>query len=195
MRKALVTLLGVALVCSLVFADEGKTEAKTEKKMSSKNKSEILNNVVKMDKDGNLTAVCGCGMEFTVTDPTLAIKNGDMTMYCHNQMCHDAAAKMSKEESDKMMKDWHKKYMTYKLADNTFMKDGKKMATCLCGKTLDVTKSTPHIRENGVNMYLCSDACASQLHGMSDADRLGAEKKVAMAAMTSSTPEAAPVSK
>jgi hypothetical protein len=188
MRKLLVVVLGLLFVCSLAFAADTPTDVKKDVKAEKvaaavTMTSEHLNNVTKMDAKGDRTALCVCGQEFQVTDKSPMILRGDETDYCHNQACHDMFLQASKEAQDKMIADfWANTFPFDKMATNKFMKDGKEVATCLCGKSVDVNDKTPHVTENGVTLYLCSDACTTALHGLSAKMRM--EKEMALAHTT-----------
>jgi YHS domain-containing protein len=182
MRNFAIALLGTLMICSLAFAEEGMKAAPTaEKAKAHKHEmgksQEILNNVVKMDAASKRSALCCCGYEFTVTDKAPTMDHEGTSFFMCGEGCKEMAMKASKEENAKTMKDWHKKYDANKLTDNSFLKESKTMATCLCGKTVEVNAKTPKIMENGVTLYLCSDACNTQLHEMSANDRMDAEKK------------------
>ena len=168
MRKFLVVVLSAVLVCGLALAkDEPAVKAVH---------SDHLNNVIIMDASGHRTALCLCGTEFPVVNTKLALHVDDETLYCCSEGCHAMAAKVPADEQKNMAADFFKtKFPNDKMASNMYMKDGKKMATCLCGKTVEVNDKTPKITENGVTLYLCSDACNTALHSMSEADRMKSE--------------------
>jgi YHS domain-containing protein len=183
--------MALCLTTAAIAAEYG-TQAAAPAKSSSRAKTssttnEVLNNVVKMDAQGSRTALCCCGAEVTVADDTPTLDRNGTHFYFCGQGCRDAAEKASKAESAKTMKSWRKKFSAYKLASNAYQKDGKELATCLCGKTVEVTKSTPSISENGVTLYLCSTACKTALHGASPEDRLG--KEMAMLKDASGSPD------
>jgi YHS domain-containing protein len=178
-----VLILSAVAVCSVALAADAPKDVKAEKIAAPATiTSEHLNNITKMDAQGNRTALCVCGQEFQVTDKSPMILRGDETDYCHNQECHDMFLKAPKEAQEKMIGDfWTSTFPFDKMATNKFMKDGKEVATCLCGKSVDVNDKTPRVTENGVTLYLCSDACQSSLHGMSAKMRM--EKEMAVAHM------------
>ena len=184
MRKTLVLILSAVVVCSGAFASDTPKDVKAETIAAPATiTSEHLNNVTKMDVKGDRTALCVCGQEFQVTDKSPMILRGDETHYCHNQECHEMFMKTSKEAQDKMISDfWTNTFPWDKMATNKFAKDGKDVATCLCGKSVDVNDKTPRVTENGVTLYLCSEACATALHGMSAKMRM--EKEMAVAHVT-----------
>jgi len=138
----------------------------------------VLNNVVRMTADGKMTALCCCGKEFTVADNSPTMKHGDATFYLCSDACKAKMDKATPTQVDQTMSTWHRKYKGMKLTSNAVTKDGRKVATCLCGKTFNVTKATESISENGVVVYVCSDACAANMHNMSPADRLAKEKEI-----------------
>jgi YHS domain-containing protein len=188
MRKVLITLLSALLVCSVVFAQEGKTEGKPAKKPVDKAKMEVMNNVTKMDKDGARTALCLCGKEVSVADNTPTYEKDGTTYYLCSDACKDKATKASKADLDQMMREWRKKFKEAKVVNNVFMKEGKPWANCVCGKVFEVNSiTTPKMQENGVAVYLCSDACKTQMHTMTAADRMGKEK--AIIASAAATPK------
>jgi hypothetical protein len=137
-----------------------------------------LNNVFKMDASGVRTARCMCGKEFQVSNDSPVIKRGDGEYYCCSKGCHDMYESANKGARDKMFKESWSSYPMTGMATNAVMKDGKQMATCLCGKEVTVTDKTPNVTENGVKMYVCSDACKTALHGMAANDRLSKELAV-----------------
>lgn len=184
MRKVLIALLSAFLVCSVVFAQEGKTEGKPAKKPVERVRTEVMNNVTKMDKDGVRTAICLCGKDVAVADNTPTFEKDGTTYYLCSEDCKVKATKSSKADLDQMMRDWRKKFKEAKLVNNVFMKENRPWANCVCGKTFEVNAlSTPKMQENGVTVYLCSDACKSQMHTMTAADRLDKEKAIVASAV------------
>jgi hypothetical protein len=177
MRKIMFSLLAVAALCSLALAQEGTaTTAEVHKAHKAANKP--LNNVVKMDADGKRSALCCCGAEFTVTDKAPTMDHDGTLFYLCGDGCKEMAMKSTKAETAKTMADWRKKYKTYKLTDNTFLKDGKTWAKCGCGKEFEVTAESPRVTENGVTNYCCSKECHDSFASLSDKDRM--TKEVAM---------------
>lgn len=178
MRKAFVVVLGIALLCSLSFAGEGKGAQAAEAKHHAHKTMKAdypLNNVITMDAAGARTARCMCGKEFQVSKDSPTVMRGEGTYYCCSTGCHEMYMKSDKVAQTKIFTDFWPTYPYDKMATNTMMKDGKNMATCLCGKEFEVIKTTPKVTENGMTMYLCSDACNTALHGMSATDRMGKE--------------------
>ncbi len=180
MRRFWTITIALVCICNLAFADDQAKATKPDMpKMAPTMTSDHLNNVIAMDASTSRTALCACGAEFKVTDKSPTIMRGDETDYCCTPGCHDMFMSASKEAQDKMMSEyWASKFPFDKMATNATMKDGKKMATCLCGKPVEVTDNTPKVTENGVTMYLCSEACSTMLHGMTAKDRM--DKEVAM---------------
>jgi hypothetical protein len=176
MRKIMMSLLAVAALCSLALAEEGTATAVHKSAHKMVNKS--LNNVVKMNADGKREALCCCGAEFTVTDNAPTMDHDGTLFYMCGEGCKQMALKATKAETAKTMADWRKKYKTYKLADNTFQKDGKTWAKCGCGKEFEVTADSPRVTENGETNYCCSKECHDSFAALSDKDRL--TKEVAM---------------
>jgi hypothetical protein len=184
MKKILVVLLMSGILGTAALADDsyGNNTAPAQPAapaaVAKSGQTEVLNNIIKMDAAGARTALCCCGAEFTVTDNSPTIDHGGTTFYLCGDGCKQMADKATAAENAKTMKAWHKKFRAVKLVTNSYQQDGKEMATCLCGKTLTVTRSTPYVTENGVKMYLCSDACSSALHGMSADARMAKELDV-----------------
>jgi hypothetical protein len=181
MRNWMSILLVTVMVCGLAVAGDAPKAVDTkEAALPQVVTSDHLNNVVRMDASGNREALCLCGQEFQVTKESPTIIRGEETHYCHNQQCHDMYMSTSAEAQDRMVSDYWKNTFPFdKMATNQFAKDGKTMATCLCGKVVDVNDKTPHLTENGVTMYVCSDACKTALHGMSAEMRMQKEMAVA----------------
>jgi hypothetical protein len=182
MYRWMLVLVAAVAITGLAAADEAAPaaasagqEAHGGMSKHAAKESAILNNVVKMDAAGSRTALCCCGAEFTVTANAPTMTHGGTLFYLCGDGCKQTAEKATPAEGAKVMKAWHKKYTGYKLPDNTTMKDGRKMATCLCGKTFAVTSSSHFIIENGIKTYLCSEACNTALHGTSAEDRLAKE--------------------
>ena len=136
-----------------------------------------LNNVVKMDAAGKRTALCCCGYEFTVTDNAPTLDHDGILFYMCGEGCKEMAMKATPDESAKTMEAWWKKYDGVKLADNTYAKDGKTMATCACGANFTVTDKTPYLAENGLKLYLCGEGCAEHFRAMTATERLTPERK------------------
>lgn len=137
-----------------------------------------LNNVIKMDPQGHRTAKCLCNVEFGVTDQTPVVERGDETYYLHSQDCRDMFVRTAPQEQERMISQyWTQQFPFEKLATNAHEEHGQKQATCLCGSEVNVVQDTPMVTENGLNIYLCSEACTTMLHGMSATDRMGAELK------------------
>lgn len=141
-----------------------------------------MNNVVAV-KDGHKTALCGCGKEFEVTEATPKMDANGMTFYCCGPECHEHAMKSSPEESAKGMAEWQKAFAAKELVSNEMMKDGKKMATCACGQTFEVTDKTCCVVEDGMKLSTCCNGCAE--HVM----KAGAEERHGMLQKAMYTPE------
>ncbi len=169
MRNIIMTLLLATALCSLAVAGNPA---------QSKAAVGPVNNVVKMDTDGHRTALCCCKMEVPVTDKSPTLDHDGTTFYMCSEACKNMAMKASKEEMGKMMADWHEKYATYVLPTNTFVKDGKLLAKCGCGKEFELTDESPRVIENGHATYLCSQACYEGFTKMSAADRLEREMAI-----------------
>ncbi len=180
MRRFWTITVAVVCICSLTFADDqAKATAPEVLKVAPAMTSDHLNNVIMMDATGSRTALCACEKEFQVTDKSPTILRGDEADYCCTPGCHEMFMSASKEAQDKMMSEyWKSKFPFDKMATNVTMKDSKKVATCLCGNPVEVTDKTPKVTENGITMYLCSDACATALHGMTAKVRM--DKELAM---------------
>jgi hypothetical protein len=140
-----------------------------------------LNNVIKMDATGKRTALCCCGAEFTVTDNAPTLDHDRTLFYMCGEGCKEMALKATPEENAKTMVAWHKKYDVLKMADNTYIQDGKTMATCVCGRKFAVTDLTPYVTENGVKLYLCSEDCNEHIRSAAADQRMAAEMKVVKA--------------
>lgn len=133
-----------------------------------------LNNVVGVDADGNKTALCGCGMEFTVTDNSPSITADGMTVYACSEECASKLSGMDdRKRAGKIGELKTACEMHKNLATNAAMMDGKLMADCPCGKHFEVTDHSPYVVENGVKMYVCGNACVA---GFSTADKDKREK-------------------
>lgn len=185
MRWILVTLMACLMVFGVANAGGTKTAASTSDASGVAAVSQWhkpLNNVVMMDATGKRRALCCCGAEFTVTDNAPTMDHDGTLFYLCGEGCREAAMKATKEETAKTMDAWQKKYEVLKLPDNTFTKDGKTMATCVCGAKFTVTDKTPYVTENGVRLYLCGDGCAEHIRSSASTERLTAEMKVLQAA-------------
>ena len=184
MRKVLVVILGIVVLCSLSFAGDTQSAQATSAAPAHTGVHKTmkgdhpLNNVIVMDASGTRSARCLCGKEFVVTKDSPTITRGEGIYYVHADGCRDMYMKSDKAAQTKMFSDYWKTYPMDKMANNTMMKDGKEMATCLCGKVFEVTKTSPKVTENGMTIYLCSDACTTALHGMAANDRT--DKELAM---------------
>ena len=197
MKKVLVVILGIVVLCSLSFAGDTQsaqaTSAAPHTGVHKTMKAEHpLNNVIAMDASGTRTAKCMCGKEFQVSKDSPVVTRGDGSYYCCSEGCHDMYMKADKASQTKMFNDSWKTFPSDKMVTNAVMKDGKETATCLCGKTVDVTKTTPKVTENGVTMYLCSDACKTALHGMAANDRMDKELAVVKTNAPVAVPSTAP---
>lgn len=186
MRKFLLITAALALVASTAFAAPApKGEKPPEGKEMKGGPGEhhgpglhhMLNNVIKVT-GGEKTALCVCGMEVKVTDKTPTFEHRGMTIYTCSEGCKEKLAKATPDEMRKLMGPFHEKLRAVKYATNEVEKGGKKVATCACGKTFDVTDQSPSITENGVRMYCCSAACEEHLMKMPAAERAAAEAKV-----------------
>jgi hypothetical protein len=137
-----------------------------------------LNNIVKMDPQGHRTAKCLCEVEFGVTTTTPVVQRGDETYYLHSEDCKDMFIHTAPQEQERIVTQfWARHFPFEKLPTNAHEEHGHKEATCLCGTNVTVTKDTPMVTENGLNIYLCSEACSTMLHGMSAEDRMQGELK------------------
>jgi hypothetical protein len=137
-----------------------------------------LNNIIKMDPQGHRTAKCLCGLEFGVTSTTPIVERGDETYYLHNEECRDLFMRTSPQAQEQMVTQyWARQFPFEKLPSNAREEHGHQEATCLCGTNVTVTKDTPMVTENGLNIYLCSEACSTMLHGLSPEDRMNTELK------------------
>jgi len=178
MRRISIVIFGVVALYGLCIGSDkpavatGETAVKSHQHMP-------LNNVVKMDAEGKRTALCCCGYEFTVTPTAPTMDHEGTSFYMCGEGCKEMAMKATPEENAKTMAAWHEKYDALSMADNTHMKDGARMATCVCGAEFAVTENTPIVTENGVTMYLCGEGCAEHFSAMSADERLTPEKKVA----------------
>jgi hypothetical protein len=177
MRKLVLALVAIFAICNLSFAGDyssstPKAEAKTVSKTAH---TPPLNNVIRMDADGNRTALCCCGAEFKVTENAPIMDHDGTHFYMCGDGCKQMAMKATKTENAKTMKAWKEKYRTITLKDNTFVRDGNTWANCPCGKEFEVTKTTPMVRENGVKLYCHNQDCYDQVVAMSQDNRLQKE--------------------
>ena len=181
MSKRMAVVLSAMMICGACLAKDAAPAAKAMHQ-------DHLNNVITMDASGNRTALCMCGKEFPVTDKSLSVQTSEQTLFCCTEGCHAMAAKLSSEQLQEAATDFFKTtFPNDKMVTNIFVKDGRKMAACLCGKTVEVNDKTPKITENGMTLYVCSDACNTSIHGMSAADRMNAEKSRLSASATKET--------
>jgi hypothetical protein len=198
MKKLMITLLAVALVSSLCFAEEkggaasptspsvpskeepSKKEAPAKKEAPSvpttgNSVKAPATNVVKMDKEGKKTALCCCLHEFSVSNTAPVVTNGATDFYMCGEGCAEVSKKATKEENEKSMAAWSTKYSTYTLASNATESEGKKVAKCVCGAEFTVTDKSLSYTENGVTIYLCGEGCSEKFKATSAADRQVAE--------------------
>jgi hypothetical protein len=175
MRKLVMAVVGLIAVCSLSFAQEKTEGAKPVPQPPKHSATKTLNNVVKMDAAGTRTALCLCGKEFTVTDKSPNFDQRGTHYYLCSDECKGKTGSATKEELTKMVGDWKNSSKAYKTPENTVKKDGKKWATCACGKEFEVGASSEFIKENGVKMYLCSDDCMKAMTGMGEQERMTKE--------------------
>ncbi len=175
MKKLLTVLLAITVVSALSNAEDKQKETTTLDQHVHAIAPERLNNVIQLDTDGHRTALCGCGKQFEVTANSPAVQHGNETIYCCGDACHSSFAGMPAADQDKLISDLNSKLPAENLISNAIEKDGKTVATCLCGKEFEVTDRTPEVTENGVTLDLCGEACAAGLHKMSAEDRLEAE--------------------
>lgn len=181
MNKLLTLLLAVTVVSTLSNAEGKKPETPSLNPHVHAVTTEHLNNVIQLDADGHRTALCGCGMQFQVTNDQLSVQNGDETIYCCSEACHHSNLAMPNADRMQKISDLNEKLSHSISVTNTAIKDGRTVATCLCGKEFEVTDQTPRVSENGVTLNLCGEACTTGLHKMSAADRFEAELKIVTA--------------
>ncbi len=121
-------------------------------------------NVIKVDKDGNKIALCGCGQEVKVTSATAKVVDGDDTYY----VCSDKCQQTFSQNLSKMKPALQLKVEKAKAKAGTMGnvyhvgEDGAMTAVCACGKDVKVSDKTVSRTWNGETYYLCSDGCAAQ---------------------------------
>lgn len=175
MKRLAMLALGILMIGSLSMAEDAHTAMGS---MKGHDHGACLNNVVAVDADGSKTALCGCGMEFKVADKSPSMEADGMTIYACSEDCAKSMAGMNdrmkagKMGELKMACEMHKN-----LATNASMMDGKLMATCPCGMSVEVNDKTPFIVENGVKVYVCSEDCAAGFSAADTKMREAAEMK------------------
>ncbi|MBK6767371.1 MAG: hypothetical protein IPG71_14085 [bacterium] len=183
MKKLLALLFMLALASCPVMADEQPVIQPSPGDVQL-GTLHALNNVTAI-AEGHTLALCGCGMEFEVTDASPKLEMNGTTFYCCSQACHDHASKASAEESATSMAEWQKVFSGKGTLTNAAMVDGKNMATCACGQTFEVTSKSPCVAENGMKMSACCDGCANHVIKTTPEERSAMMKKVMKtAAMT-----------
>jgi len=175
MKRSLVLMLALALVCGGALA--GDKDAQDKQEATKTAKFERLNNVVVMDADGQRTALCACGREFAVTNEPLAVKHDATTLYCCSPECHSQLEQTSATDRAERVAAYWAAFPYERTLNTATTTDGKTTARCFCGQSVDVTAASPKVLENGVTVYPCSEACETALHQMSAEKRLGIERQ------------------
>lgn len=186
MRTFLIVLALVATGATATASPYGKTDANTPRTAAVTTSAHMshaavvpLNNVVRVAADGQRTALCCCGKEFTVSDSSPTMIHDGTTFFMCSDACKAAAVAATPQEAAKTMSEWHAKYAKESLATNAVARDGKTTAVCGCGKTFTVTEQSPAVEENGTRLYCCSEACHEHLMKMSAAERMAVETRTA----------------
>lgn len=121
-------------------------------------------NVIKVDKDGNKIALCGCGEEVKVTSTTAKVVDGNDTYYVCGDKCQAAFSKNLSKMKPAMQLKVEKAKAKAGTMGNVYHvgEDGALTAKCACGMDVKVTDKTISRTLNGEKYYLCSDGCAAQ---------------------------------
>jgi hypothetical protein len=165
MKKLAMFALGILTISGLAMAEDYH---QAHGEYQGYDHAACLNNVVSVDADGNKTALCGCGMEFKVSDKTPSMNVDGMTVYACSDGCAATMSGMDKKMMDGKIGELKMAVAENKgLATNAAMMDGKMTATCPCGMSVEVNDKTPFVVENGVKVYTCCDDC---LNSFSSAD-------------------------
>ena len=174
MKKALGTLLMLAIIALPAFAGEGHDHGTVKAASDDVQMGTMhtMNNVY-MSKDGKKMAMCGCGAEFEVSDKTASMDMHGMTMYACGPECAEHMKTATAEEMAAGMDAWQTKFAAKEMMSNAMMKDGHNMATCACGQSFEVTASTPCVVEDGMKMNACCAGCAEHVMKASAEERHG----------------------
>ena len=149
-------LLILALAAGVSAGDKHQHQHKHDMKHDKHHKAQ---NIIKVDEEGNKTALCACGMEFAVTEKTGKLEKDGKTYY----LCSDGCkAKVSKSAST-MLPALDVKVMAKK-ADmgtlgnvHTVSESGEMTAKCACGMDVKVSDKTVKREHNGQTYYMCNE--------------------------------------
>jgi hypothetical protein len=149
---------------------------------------DALNNVVALESDGSRTALCICGKTLPVTADTRSIVHDGTVFYLCSTECTDRAGKLSEKDWDAATAGWKARFAATKFLSNARMKEGREMATCLCGKVFEVNSRTLAVAENGLVVHCCSAACDAKFRGAAPDSRMQAELAMLPAAKNETHP-------
>ncbi|MCB9358001.1 MAG: hypothetical protein H6508_06210 [Calditrichaeota bacterium] len=179
MNKVFSLMLVLALVALPVLAadEHGHTMAKPEMGEVHLATVHMLNNVTS-DHDGHKMAHCACGADFEVTDKSPSVELMGGTYYLCGDACAEHVGAMDAEGKAGAISGLQTAMLSSEhMKSNEMMKDGKKMATCACGQTFEVTKDTPEVVADGMRMDACCAGCAEHVMKAAPGERAAMMKK------------------
>lgn len=143
---------------------------------------DALNNVVTMEPGGSRTALCLCGKTLPVTAGTPSITHdGTMFFLCSTE-CTTLGERLPEKDWAAVTESWQAKFSATKFPSNAGMREGREMATCLCGKVFEVNSRTLAVAENGLVLHFCGAVCDANARAAAPEGRLQAQLAVLPAA-------------
>jgi ribosomal protein L24E len=156
--------------------------------MIKPHKIDALNNVVSMESEGSRTALCLCGKTLPVMADTPSVTQDGTTFYLCSADCVKMASKALEKDWKSATENWRARFATIKFLSNARMKEGREMATCLCGRVFEVNSRTLAVAENGLVVHCCSAACDKQFRAAPSEGRMQAELALLPAAKSEPHP-------